>query len=387
MRLTYYGNFKCLWRAGAGRRKAPPCRPGRRCVISRFRIIRFGLKAGSKPGGETSIFLFYGKAPGKENPAGLGGLGLKRARAGRIIQGVPHEESFFDFGRRRGFGTESMRPHHLPFVMLGAGLLWFGWFGFNAGSELAADGTAGRAWVNTLLSAAAAMLAWMLVERIRDEHGTSLGAASGIVAGLVAITPAAGTVQTAGAIAIGAIAGVVCALAVGLKYKFGYDDSLDVVGVHLVGGLIGTILIGLFATDGINWSMYPEGALPGLFYGGGLRQLGTQVLAAIIAVVFAFAMTWVIATVLGKLMGWRVAEEEEINGIDLAQHGETAYESTGRSAIAHTSSYHLSTVADRLRAAQNAGTPDDVLHPKVFVEHIPAERVETVGAGTGVNNG
>jgi len=290
-------------------------------------------------------------------------------------------------GRRRGFGTESMRPHHLPFVMLGAGLLWFGWFGFNAGSELAADGTAGRAWVNTLLSAAAAMLAWMLVERIRDEHGTSLGAASGIVAGLVAITPAAGTVQTAGAIAIGAIAGVVCALAVGLKYKFGYDDSLDVVGVHLVGGLIGTILIGLFATDGINWSMYPEGALPGLFYGGGLRQLGTQVLAAIIAVVFAFAMTWVIATVLGKLMGWRVAEEEEINGIDLAQHGETAYESTGRSAIAHTSSYHLSTVADRLRAAQNAGTPDDVLHPKVFVEHIPAERVETVGAGTGVNNG
>jgi ammonium transporter, Amt family len=281
-----------------------------------------------------------------------------------------------------------MRPHHLPFVLLGAGLLWFGWFGFNAGSELAADGTAGRAWINTLLSASAAMLAWVLTERLRDGRGTSLGAASGIVAGLVAITPAAGTVQTLGAIAIGTVAGVVCALAVGLKYKFGYDDSLDVVGVHLVGGLIGTILIGLFATDGINWSMYPEGALPGLFHGGGFRQLGTQTLAAIIAVVFAFAMTWIIATVLGKIMGWRVAEEDEVAGIDLAQHGETAYESTGRSAIAHTASYHLTTVADRLRASQNAGTAEDVLHPKVMIDAVPAApetatRLET----TGVSNG
>jgi Amt family ammonium transporter len=286
-------------------------------------------------------------------------------------------------GRRHGFGSESMRPHHLPFVLLGAGLLWLGWLGFNAGSELAADGTAGRAWVNTLLSAAAAMLAWMLTERIRDHRATSLGAASGIVAGLVAITPAAGTVLTFGAIIIGGIAGAVCALAVGLKYKFGYDDSLDVVGVHLVGGLIGTVLIGFFATSGLQHSVFPDGALPGLFHGGGLRQLATQILAAILAVVFAFAMTWVIATVLGKLMGWRVSEDQEVSGIDLAQHGETAYESASRSAIGHTASYHMTTVADRLRVAQNAGTDGDVLQPKAFVEHTSLVSTDTKG----VNNG
>ena len=153
-------------------------------------------------------------------------------------------------GKRKGFGTEAMRPHNLPFVMLGAGLLWFGWFGFNAGSELAADGTAGRAWVNTLVATGVAMLAWMVTEKFRDGAATSLGAASGVVAGLVAITPAAGTVDSWGAIVIGLVAGVLCSLAVGLKYKFGYDDSLDVVGVHLVGGLVGTVLIGLFATNG-----------------------------------------------------------------------------------------------------------------------------------------
>ncbi len=159
-------------------------------------------------------------------------------------------------GLRKGFGKEPFKPHNLPFVMLGAALLWFGWFGFNAGSEFGADATAGRAFLNTTIAPAIAMLGWLLVERIRDGKPTSLGAASGIVAGLVAITPAAASVDTWGALAIGFIAGVICALAVALKYKFGYDDSLDVVGVHLVGGIVGTLLIGFFANldEGTTWA-------------------------------------------------------------------------------------------------------------------------------------
>jgi Amt family ammonium transporter len=234
-------------------------------------------------------------------------------------------------GKRKGFARDPMRPHNLPFVMLGAALLWFGWFGFNAGSEFAADGTAGRAWLNTLVATAVAMLAWLATEKVRDGHPTSLGAASGVVAGLVAITPAAAAVDTYGAIAIGLIAGVLCALAVGLKYKFGYDDSLDVVGVHLVGGLTGTILIGLFAHvgDGVNGTWYPDGALNGLFYGGGFSQLGTQIIVALFAVVFSGVLTAVIALILRAVMGLRVSEEAEVSGIDLAVHGETAYESIG----------------------------------------------------------
>ncbi|QAY70537.1 ammonium transporter [Xylanimonas protaetiae] len=236
-------------------------------------------------------------------------------------------------GRRKGFGKEPMRPHNLPFVMLGAGMLWFGWFGFNAGSELAADGTAGRAWVNTLVATAVAMLAWLGTERLRDGHATSLGAASGVVAGLVAITPAAGTVTTWGAIAVGAAAGILCALAVGLKYKLGFDDSLDVVGVHLVGGLVGTILIGLFATNGVYNSFYFEGSQDGLFYGGGVTQLLTQVVVALIAVVWSFVLTYAIGWVLKVTLGWRVPEEHEVGGIDLAQHGETAYETATQGTV------------------------------------------------------
>ncbi|NTW41911.1 MAG: ammonium transporter [Cellulomonadaceae bacterium] len=234
-------------------------------------------------------------------------------------------------GKRKGFGKEPMRPHNLPFVMLGAALLWFGWFGFNAGSEFAADGTAGRAWVNTMVATCVAMLAWLATEKVRDGHATSLGAASGVVAGLVAITPAAAAVDTYGAIAIGAIAGVLCALAVGLKYKFGYDDSLDVVGVHLVGGLTGTVLIGLFAHmgDDVNGTWYPDGALNGLFYGGGINQLITQVIVALFAVVFSGVMTAIIALALKAAMGLKVPVEVEVGGIDLAVHGETAYETIG----------------------------------------------------------
>ncbi|HZL81481.1 MAG TPA: ammonium transporter, partial [Demequina sp.] len=229
-------------------------------------------------------------------------------------------------GVRKGFGKEPMRPHNLPYVMLGAALLWFGWFGFNAGSEFGADATAGRAFLNTTIAPAVAMLAWLLVEKIRDGKATSLGAASGIVAGLVAITPAAASVDTWGALSIGFIGGVVCAYAVGLKYKFGYDDSLDVVGVHLVGGIVGTILIGFFShlDEGTTWA--PDGALNGLFYGGGWEQLGSQVIGALVAVIYSLVVTLVIVYALKYTMGLRVSEDVELAGIDFAEHGETAYE-------------------------------------------------------------
>ncbi|WNB84933.1 ammonium transporter [Cellulomonas sp. ATA003] len=220
-------------------------------------------------------------------------------------------------GKRRGFGREPMRPHNLPFVMLGAALLWFGWFGFNAGSAFTADGTAGLAWVNTTAATAAAILAWLLTEKIRDGHATSLGAASGIVAGLVAITPAAGALTPVTSLVLGAVAGALCALAVGLKYRFGFDDSLDVVGVHLVGGLVGTVGIGFLATD------------TGLLFGGGVELLVVQVLIAVVAMVFSGLVTLVIGLILKATMGWRVPDEVEINGVDLAVHGESAYETLG----------------------------------------------------------
>ncbi len=236
-------------------------------------------------------------------------------------------------GRRKGFGKEPMRPHNLPFVMLGAALLWFGWFGFNAGSEFAADATAGRAFLNTTVAPAFALLGWLLVEKIRDGRPTSLGAASGIVAGLVAVTPAAASVDTWGALSIGFIAGIVCSLAVGLKYKLGFDDSLDVVGVHFVGGWVGTLLIGFFANlnEGTTWAPNlgnTEGPLPhnGLFYGGGWSQLGAQGIAALAATVVSFVITLGIAIAIKKVIGFRVTEAVEVAGIDLAEHGETAYE-------------------------------------------------------------
>ncbi|MBX5488608.1 Ammonia channel [Mycolicibacterium hassiacum DSM 44199] len=216
-------------------------------------------------------------------------------------------------GKRVGFGKTPYRPHNIPFVMLGAALLWFGWFGFNVGSEGAADATAGLVWVNTTAATAAAMLGWLLVERIRDGKPTSVGAASGIVAGLVAITPACGALSPIGSLILGAIAGVLSALAITLKYKYGYDDSLDVVGVHLVAGLWGTIGIGLLAVD------------TGLFYGGGIQQLVVQVVIAVIAVVFTGIMT-VISAFIVKPLGWRVSTEDEETGIDETEHAETAYE-------------------------------------------------------------
>jgi ammonium transporter, Amt family len=216
-------------------------------------------------------------------------------------------------GKRNSFGKTAFRPHNVPFVLLGAAILWFGWFGFNVGSEGAADMLAGAVWVNTTAATAAAMLAWLLVERIRDGHATSVGAASGIVAGLVAITPACGSLSATGSLILGAIAGVLSALAIGLKYKFGYDDSLDVVGVHLVSGLWGTIAVGFLASE------------TGLFYGGGVQQLVVQFVIALAAVIFTTVMTVIIAFIV-KPLGWRVSKEQEDTGIDETEHAETAYE-------------------------------------------------------------
>ncbi len=239
-------------------------------------------------------------------------------------------------GKRKGFGSTAMRPHNLPLVMLGAGLLWFGWFGFNAGSELAADGTAGLAWVNTTTATCAAMLGWLALERIRDGHATSLGAASGAVAGLVAITPACGSVSPLGSIPLGFVAGALCAWAVGLKFRLGFDDSLDVVGVHLVAGLWGTLAIGLFATG------------TGLLYGGGLAQLAIQAIIAACAVVFSGVVTLVVGMLLKSTMGWRVTDDDEVSGIDQAVHAETGYDlatlgASRSGAAAHAASSSLPT--------------------------------------------
>ena len=226
-------------------------------------------------------------------------------------------------GRRAGFGREGFKPHNLTLVMIGAGLLWFGWFGFNAGSAVAANATAGVTFLNTFVATGAAMLGWLVVEKIRDGRPTSLGAASGVVAGLVAITPACSSVNPLGAIGLGAISGALCALAVGLKYKFGYDDSLDVVGVHLVGGLAGSILVGLFATADA-----PAG-VNGLLFGGGVDQLNRQVIASVAVLAYSFIVTYIIAKVIDMTIGFRISPEAEAQGIDLSEHAESAYELGG----------------------------------------------------------
>lgn len=243
-------------------------------------------------------------------------------------------------GKRKGWPGEGSPPHSMPFVMLGTGILWFGWFGFNAGSALLADQFALVAFINTFLAAASGGLAWGLVERLRDGHFTNLGAASGIVAGLVAVTPAAGFVTPGPAIIIGLVAGVVCSYAVGLKTKFGYDDSLDVVGVHFVGGLVGSVLIGLFSNpEALGWEVGSGAGLAseGLFYGGGAGLLGEQILANVAAALFSFAVTFAILKALDATMGIRVTEDDEVRGLDVSQHAETAYnlaERTGR-AVPH----------------------------------------------------
>ncbi len=249
----------------------------------------------------------------------LGALDFAGGTAVEINSGAAGLAAALVLGRRVGFGRDPMKPHNLTLVMVGAGLLWFGWFGFNAGSALAANNTAAIVFVNTLLAGCTGLLAWLAVERFRDGHATSFGAASGVVAGLVAITPSCGAVTPIGAMLVGVAAGAICALAVGLKYTFKYDDSLDVVGVHLVGGLVGTIIIGLLASSDVT-------GVDGLLYGGGADQLGKQLVAAGATLAFSFTMTALLVWVLEKTMGFRVDPEHEVAGVDLVIHAETAYD-------------------------------------------------------------
>ena len=222
-------------------------------------------------------------------------------------------------GPRIGFKVEAMRPHNLPFVLLGVGLLWFGWFGFNAGSALAADGMASAILLNTLLAGCLGMLGWLSVEQLRDGKPTTFGAASGVVAGLVGITPSCGTVNPLGAAIVGLLAGIVCSFAIGLKFKLNYDDSLDVVGVHFVGGVVGMLLIGLLATEVMT------GGAQGFFFGGGLGLLGKQAMAIAAVAGYAFTVSYVLAALIERLMGFRLSAEDEASGVDFTQHAETAY--------------------------------------------------------------
>ena len=262
--------------------------------------------AAGEAAGKTAGFLFQ---KGALDFAGGTVVHINAAIAGLV--------GAYMIGKRSGLGNVSMAPHSLTFTMIGASLLWFGWFGFNAGSAFAANGTAGYAWVSTSAATAAAMLSWGFTEKIRTGHYTAMGAASGIVAGLVAITPAADVVSPLWAIVLGAIAGVLTCLACGLKFKLGYDDSLDVVGVHGVGGFTGTVLIGFFG----------EGT--GLFAGGDWRQLVVQLIVALVAIVWSAVITGIIAFALEKTIGWRVTEAQEVGGIDLADQGERAYDFAG----------------------------------------------------------
>ena len=271
-------------------------------------VFAFGNKVG-----DTVTGVGYLAGKGLEDFAGGTAVHINAGAAGLALAIV--------LGKRIGWRKESMRPHSLPLVMLGAGLLWFGWFGFNAGSSLAANGIAGLAFMNTQVATAGAVIGWLLTEKIRNGHATSLGAASGAVAGLVAITPACAFVAPWAAVVIGFIAGILCALAVGLKYKFGFDDSLDVVGVHLVGGIWGSLSIGLFGASAVN-----SIGLDGLFYGGGTALLAKQSIGVGLVAAYSFIVTLVIGFAIEKTIGFRVSREVEVEGIDLKEHAESAYE-------------------------------------------------------------
>jgi ammonium transporter, Amt family len=262
------------------------------------------------------------------SPAGWifrrGALDFAGGTVVHINAGIAALVAVIVIGRRRGWPDHPSPPHSLPFTLLGAGILWFGWFGFNAGSALAANGVAAQAFMNTHLAAAAALLGWLLFERIRGGHATTLGAASGAVAGLVAITPCAGFVGPMAAIAIGFIAGALCYFAVSVKFSFGYDDALDVVGVHLVGGIAGSLLLGLFADRAFNPAVTHQGVLVG---GGSWELMGDQLIAVGATLLWSGVLTLVILKVLHLVIpgGLRVSEEDEVTGLDLTQHSEVGY--------------------------------------------------------------
>ncbi len=252
--------------------------------------------------------------------AELGALDFAGGAVVHINAGAAALALILVLGRRHGWGTEPMPPHSLPLTMLGTGILWFGWFGFNAGSALGANGIAAQALMNTFLAASAGMLGWVLAERVQDGHPTSLGAASGAVAGLVAITPCAGFVGGMSPIAIGFLAGVICLLAIRLKNRFNYDDSLDVIGVHLVGGLLGSMLLGLFADESVN-----EVGVDGLLLGGGGELLVDQLVASVATFGFSFVVSLALAKVIDMTIGLRVTLDEELEGLDRSVHAESAY--------------------------------------------------------------
>lgn len=253
---------------------------------------------------------------------GDGNVGALDFAGGTVVHinaGIAALAAIIYLGKRRGFGKEVFHPHNVPMVITGAAILWFGWFGFNAGSALTSGALAGAAFMNTHLATAAAMLGWLVVERIRNKAATTIGAATGAVGGMVAITPAAGYVEPFAAVIIGLAAGMICYAAVSLKPRLGYDDSLDVVGVHLVGGIVGALLTGIFATTAIN----PDAA-DGLLYGNP-GQLTAQAVAIGVTLLYSFVVTFVILKVTDMLVGVRVTQDEEFRGLDLSQHLETAY--------------------------------------------------------------
>ena len=270
-------------------------------------VFNFGLA-------EDGSFSYGGWITyGMQTWFGVGAIDFAGGTAVHINAGAAALALALVLGKRVGFQKGVNVPHNPPFVLLGAGLLWFGWFGFNAGSELAADNTAAIAFVNTIAAPAAALLAWLIVEKIKDGKPTSVGAASGAVAGLVAITPACASLTPIWAIVLGLVAGAVCALAIELKYKIGFDDSLDVVGIHLVGGLIGTLYLGFFANG------------TGLIYSGSGAQLLVQAIAAFAVLIYSFVLAWIIGFAIQKTIGFRVKNEDEIAGIDTIMHGEEGY--------------------------------------------------------------
>jgi ammonium transporter, Amt family len=276
-------------------------------------VFAFGNKVG-----DTVTGAGFLAARGVQDFAGGTAVHINAGAAGLALAIV--------LGKRVGWRRESMRPHSMPLVLIGASLLWFGWFGFNAGSALGANGVAALAFMNTQVATGAAVVGWLIVEKLRDGHPTSLGAASGAVSGLVAITPACAFVTPWAAVLIGLIAGIFCSLAVGLKYKFNYDDSLDVVGVHLVGGLWGCLSIGFFGSSAIN-----SLGLDGIFYGGGATLLGKQAFGAFFVLTYSFIATLIIGFIINKTIGFRVKEDAEVAGIDYDQHAESAYELTSSS--------------------------------------------------------
>jgi len=271
-------------------------------------VFAFGHKVG-----DTVTGVGYLAGKGLEDFAGGTAVHINAGAAGLALAIV--------LGKRVGWRKEAMRPHSLPLVMLGAGLLWFGWFGFNAGSSLAANGIAGLALMNTQVATAGALIGWILVEKIRNGHPTTLGAASGAVSGLVAITPACAFVAPWAAVVIGFFAGIFCSLAVSLKYKFGFDDSLDVVGVHLVGGIWGSLAVGLFGASAVN-----SVGIDGLLYGGGSGLLVKQAMGVALVAGYSFIVTLIIGYAIEKTIGFRVKKDSEVEGIDLNEHAESAYE-------------------------------------------------------------